>query len=177
MNMNQQAPVARDREEFKYSANGQDWIASWYPPLFPPPGGKRHGSAAICFTSERNVVLISSDGQSWDSPGGRPEGDEDWRTTLEREVLEEACAQVEEASLLGFSKGVCVRGHEEGLVLVRALWSAVVSLHQWEPHHEISHRLIVPPDTALTRLLAQESIPVGLQPIYRRWFYEALLLQ
>ena len=50
---------------------------------------------------------------------------EDWRATLEREVLEEACASVEEATLLGFAKGVCAsEGPEEGLVLVRALWHA-----------------------------------------------------
>jgi ADP-ribose pyrophosphatase YjhB (NUDIX family) len=174
--MNQQAPMARDREEFKYSAGGQDWITSWHPPALPPPSGKLHGSAAVCLTSEGNIVLVSSDSQTWNLPGGRPEGDEDWRMTLEREVLEEACAQVKEASLLGFSKGVCVRGHEKGLVLVRALWRAVVSLHQWEPHHEISHRLIVPSGTALTRLLAQGNIPVGLQPIYRRWFHEVFLM-
>ena len=72
---------------------------------------------------------MSMDGSSWDFPAGRPEGDEDWRATLDREVLEEACASVEEATLLGFSKGVCIRGPEEGLVLVRSLWCAVVSLH------------------------------------------------
>ena len=172
--MNHQTPMARDGEEFDFHAGGQDWIASWYPPVLPPPSGKPHGSAAVCLTSEGNVVLVSSDGQSWDLPSGRPEGDEDWRTTLEREVLEEACAWVEEASLLGFSKGVCVRGPEEGLVLVRSLWRAVVSLLQWEPHHEISHRLLVPSDTALAQLLAQVSFPRGLRPIYQRWFHEAL---
>jgi ADP-ribose pyrophosphatase YjhB (NUDIX family) len=172
--MNHQTPMARDGEEYSFQADGQDWIASWHPPVLPPPSGKLHGSAAVCLTSEGDVVLVSSGGQYWDLPGGRPEGDEDWRTTLEREVIEEACARVEEASLLGFSKGVCVRGPEEGLVLVRALWRAVVSLRHWEPHHETSHRLLVPSNTALARLLAQGRFPHGLQPIYQRWFYEAL---
>jgi len=165
--------MACDGEEFGWHADGQDWISSWHPPVLPPPSGKSHGSAAVCLTPEGNVLLVSSDGQSWNLPAGRPEADEDWRTTLEREVLEEACALVDEASLLGFSKGVCVRGPEEGLVLVRSLWRAVVSVHQWEPHHETSHRLLVPSDTAL----AQVSFPPGLRPIYQRWFHEALSTQ
>jgi ADP-ribose pyrophosphatase YjhB (NUDIX family) len=172
--MTQPMPIARDREEYTSHADGQDWIVSWHSPVLPPPDGKPHGSAAVCLISEGNIILVSSDGEYWDCPGGRPEGDEDWRTTLEREVLEEACAQVEEAVLLGFARSVCVRGHEEGLVLVRSLWWAVVSIHQWEPQYEISHRLLVPSDTALAQILAQDRFPHGLQPIYRRWFHEAL---
>jgi len=171
--MNCQIPIAGDGEEFAFHANGQDWIASWYPPIFPPPNGTPHGSAAVCLTTEGNVILVSEDGQSWNLPSGRPEKGEDWRTTLEREVLEEACARVEEATLLGFSKGICVKGREEGLVLVRSLWRAVVSLGKWEPHHEMSHRLLVPSNTALERI----SFPPGLLPIIQRWFHEALSTQ
>ena len=101
-------------------------------------------------------VLVARDGEEFrfrdrdqDLPGGRPEGDENWRATLEREVLEEACARVDEATLLGFSTGAVVRGPEEGLVLVRALWRAGVSLGEWEPRYETSHRLLVPPSKAL----------------------------
>ena len=123
-------PVARDGEEFAFrDCRGQDLIVSWHPPVLPPPSGTPHGSGGICFTFDGNIVLVSMDGSSWDFPACRPEGDEDWRATLDREVLEEACASVEEATLLGFSKGVCIRGPEEGLVLVRSLWCAVVSLH------------------------------------------------
>lgn len=171
--MSRSSPMARDGEEFAFYDDGQEWTASWYPPTHPPPCGKPHGSAAVCLTSDKRIVLVSSDGESWALPGGRPEGNEEWRATLEREVLEEACAVVEKASLIGFSKGVCMRGPEEGLVLVRSLWRAVVSLCEWEPHHEISHRLLVPSNTALD----QVDIPHGLQPIYERWFHEALATQ
>ena len=68
-------------------------------------------------------------------------------------MLEEACAWVVEASLLGFSKGVCRKGPEEGLVLVRSLWRAVVSLRRWEPRHEISHRLLAPPSEGARAVL------------------------
>lgn len=172
--MERQTLIARDGEEFGFHNEGQDWIASWHPPAFPPPDGKPHGSAALCLTVDREIVLVSSDGQSWDLPGGRPEGDEDWRITMEREVFEEACATVKEAELLGFSKGVCVKGPEEGLVLIRSLWRADVSILDWEPHHEIGYRLLVPSDTALERVLGQAGFPPGLHPFYRRWFHEAL---
>ncbi|MBN2238427.1 MAG: NUDIX domain-containing protein [Dehalococcoidales bacterium] len=172
--MDQQPSMARDGEEYYFHNNGQDWIVSWHPPVLPPPAGTPHGSAAICFTHDRDVILISQDGEYWDLPGGRPDGDEDWRTTLDREMLEETCAQVEDAMLLGFSKGVCVSGHEEGLTLIRALWSATVSLLPWEPRYEISHRLLLPADTALDKLLTQ-TIPFrGIPSIYRRWFHEAM---
>ena len=161
--------VARDCEEFHFRDRGQDWVASWHPPDLPPPDGKRHGSAGICFTSDGDVVLVRWDGSSWEFPGGRPEGDEDWRATLDREVLEEACASVEEAMLLGFSKGACISGPENGLVLVRSLWRAVVSLHPWDPQHETTQRLVVPSNTAVDRINPDQD----RRPVYQRWFHEA----
>ena len=171
--MNDPTPVARDGEEFRFRDREQDWIEMWHPPVLPAPTGTRHGSAAICFTSDGDVVLVSSDGETWGLPGGRPEGDEDWRATLEREALEEACARVDEATLLGFHTGAVVRGPEEGLVLVRALWHAVVSPGEWEPHHEISHRLLVPPSKAL----AYMNPPQDRRPILQRSFNEAMAVQ
>ena len=103
--------VAGDGERIHFSDNGQDWIIEWHPPdsaAKQAPTGTRHGSAAVCVTPDGEVVLISADSESWDLPGGRPEGDEDWRETLDREVLEEACAHVVEASLLGYTKGECL---------------------------------------------------------------------
>ena len=172
--MDNQTPIARDEEEFYFHSEGQEWIVSWHSPVLPAPIGQAHGSAALCITPENNIVLVSTDGQNWSFPGGRPEENEDWRMTMEREVLEEACVTVKEAELLGFSRGVCINGPEEGLILIRSLWRADVSLLDWEPHHEISYRQLVPSDTAQEWLFAQASVPIGLQPIYRRWFYEAL---
>ena len=167
---NEQAtPVARDGEELHIRSGGQEWIGSWHTPVFPPTG-KSHGSAAICFTSGGNVVLVSIDGENWDFPAGRPEGDEDWRATLDREVLEEACASVEGATLLGFCRTKCVQGPEKGMVLVRSMWRAAVSLREWEPRHEIRHRLVVPSDTALEKV----EFGGGRRPFYQRWFQEAL---
>ena len=174
VSMDSLIPIARDREEFSFQSKGQKWIASWYPSTCPPPDGQAHGSAAICITSDKHIVLVSTDGRYWDFPGGRPEKNEDWRMTMEREVLEEACARIEKASLLGFSKGVCIKGPEEGLVLIRSLWRATVSIRDWKPQHEIRYRLLVPSEEALEMLLTKGNVPDGLKPVYRRWFYEAL---
>lgn len=64
------------------------------------------------------LVLISHDGDHWGFPAGRPEENEQPEETLVREVLEEACALVTDYRLLGFSRSLCIEGHERGLVLV-----------------------------------------------------------
>lgn len=135
---------------------------AWHPPPDPPPGA-RHGSAAVCVAGDE-VVLVTADGHRWGLPGGRPEAGEDWMATLRREVREEACATVTGARLLGFTRGVCVRGHEAGLVLVRAHWRAEVRLDPWQPRHEMVGRRLVPPAEAFDRMW----IPDGFEPLFRR---------
>jgi ADP-ribose pyrophosphatase YjhB (NUDIX family) len=164
--------MIRDGEELPFrDARGQDWLASWHPAGAPPPG-KRHGADGICFTPDGLVVLVTADGERWIAPGGRPEGDEDWRQTLDREVLEEACAQVERATLLGFARGVCLRGEEQGLVLVRSWWRADVSLQEWHPQYESKERRLLPLDDAQALVLS--SNPHGLPAQDRRIFLEAI---
>lgn len=115
------------------------------------------------------MILVSGDGKYWQFPGGRPEAGEDWSDTLAREVSEEACATVLGCRLLGFSRGVCMRGPEQGLVLVRALWRADVRLDAWTPEHEMVERRLVPPESVWDAL----SVPTGWEPIYRRILIEA----
>src|SRR6266536_4768882 len=130
--------IAKDGRDVVVSSNGEEWRVGWYPPP-DPPSGTPHGAAAVCVSGDR-VVLVSSDGRRWGLPGGRPEQGERWADTLRREVGEEACAVVERARLLGFTRGVCVGGPEEGLVLVRSMWRAEVRLEPWAPRFEIAHR-------------------------------------
>ena len=111
------------------------------------PPGQPHGANAFCVTADGEVVLISSDGDRWGWPGGRPEPGESWQQTLEREILEEACARVTGARLLGFVRGRCADGREKGLVLVRSIWRAEVTLRPWLPEHEIPFRRTVPRPT------------------------------
>jgi hypothetical protein len=167
---NVQRTVPGDLEEYHFHQNGQDWAGWWHPPAGGAPDGKRHGSTGICRAEDGRVVVVGHGEAGWGLPGGRPEGDEDWRETLDREVWEEACAVVEDARLLGFARGLCLRGHEEGLVLVRSLWVASVRLEPWEPEFETVERALLEPADALERLLQFDP-----NPILRRMFQEAVV--
>lgn len=92
-----------DGEEIEIETAGQRWMMSWHSPPYAPVG-RLHGSAGLCVVGS-DLVLVTTDGVTWDFPAGRPEGDESWEETLRREVLEEACAVVTSARLLGFSRG------------------------------------------------------------------------
>ena len=177
--------IARDGEKFAFHNANQDWIVSFHPASLPAPNGKNHRSTAFCFTPEGRIVLVSKDGTLWEPPAGRPEGDESLRQTLDREVLEEASARVEDAVLLGYSKGICTKGHEEGLVLVRSLWWASVSILAYVPDYEMKHRLLVAPDEALARIGIEPLVPTidhtprpsGHSAIFQRFFLDAMAVQ
>jgi len=163
--------AAEDEQPTPVWANGQGWLVSWHR-ASNPPDGTPHGAEGVCLTTAGEVVLVSQDGDRWSLPAGRPELGETWEDTLRREVLEEACARVLTARLLGFCRGVCVAGPEQGLVLVRSIWRAEVDLEPWEPRFEIRHR----------RLVAQREVTdhlgIGSHPfarILRRTLYEAAI--
>jgi ADP-ribose pyrophosphatase YjhB (NUDIX family) len=159
--------LAASASQLTARIGGQHWRVAWFPPPDPPPGTP-HGAEAVCVTGDR-IVLVSRDGDLWGLPAGRPEPGEDWADTLRREVREEACAEVTSARLLGFSRGLCERGPQEGLVLVRSHWRADVRMQAWRPRFEMTHRRLVPADEAFRSL----TIPRGLQALYRRVFAEA----
>ena len=100
-------------------------------------------------------------------PGGRPEGNEDWEQTLRREVLEEACAVVTDARLLGFTRGRCVEGPARGPMLIRSIWLARVTLDEWLPRFEIRYRKLVPFDQCISVVLPEYG------RLWRRVFHDA----
>ena len=163
--------IAADGVAIAAPINGQDWSVAWYPPPDPPPGTP-HGAAAVCL-ADGQVVLVSTDGENWDLPGGRPEPNEALVDTLRREILDAACASVTSCTLLGFTRGTCIRGPEQGLILVRSVWRADVLLDAWQPDFEIVHRRLVPVTAALPELFGQAGFPRELRPLYRRIFGEA----
>ena len=160
--------VAGDGEELAVRSNGGDWRTVWHAPT-AVPAGTPHGANAFCVTPDGHVVLVSGDGVRWGWPGGRPEGDESWEQTLRREILEEACAVVSAARLLGFCRSACLSGPEKGLVLVRSIWRAEVELLPWKPRFEISHRRLV----HAAELKLQVWMEKGFEPIYCRAMKEA----
>jgi ADP-ribose pyrophosphatase YjhB (NUDIX family) len=155
--------AARDGEAIPDRANDQAWIVSWHPPPVPPDGTP-HGSDGVCVTGDGEIVLISEGGEHWNLPGGRPEGDETWEETLRREMLEEACATVAGAKLLGFGRAICVDGRERGLVLVRSFWRAEVGLLPWEPRFEVLHRRVVLPAEVAQQITISEGL---VRPVSR----------
>ena len=177
--------VARDGEEFTFQNAGQHWTISYHPATLPVPDGRNHGSTAFCFTPEGRMVLVSKDGRAWEPPAGRPEADEGWRETLDREVMEEACARVEDGVLLGYSKGLCTYGHEAGLVLIRSLWWARVALLPWEPQDVMTYRLQLRPADVMSRIAIAPLVPTfgetemsaGLAAIFRRFLKDALAIE
>ena len=83
--------------------------------------------------------------------------------------MEEACARVTGARLLGFVRGRCADGREKGLVLVRSIWRAEVTLLPWRPEHEIPFRRTVPASELASYLWTEP----GAEPIYARAAREA----
>ena len=75
-------------------------------------------------------------------------------------MREEACVEVREAKLLGFSRGECIRGHEKGLVLVRSIWLAKVELNEWAPEHETLARKLVQPERILSEFESDVFLPL-----------------
>jgi hypothetical protein len=88
-------------------------------------------------------------------------------------MLEETCAIVSDARLLGFCRGVCLTGPEEGLVLVRSMRRAEVELMPWEPRFENAHRRVVSAPDLLSQLWMEK----GYEPIYHRALTEAGLME
>ena len=164
--------MAGDREEVTMpgggGGRGDGWTVAWHPPGEVPPG-QAHGANAFCVTADGGVVLVSRDGSRWGWPGGRPERGESWEDTLRREMPEEACAIVTDARLLGFVRSRCLSGPEEGLVLVRSIWRAQVTLLPWRPEFEIRLRRVVPAGELAGHLWMEE----GAAPVYSRAAAEA----
>jgi ADP-ribose pyrophosphatase YjhB (NUDIX family) len=163
--------VLQDGEQVEVADNSQRWLSSWHR-ADEPPEGRPHGALGVCVTNTNEVVLVSRDGLAWSFPSGRPEGAESWEDTLRREMMEEACAVVLHARLLGFSQGKCIEGKEKGLVLVRSIWLAQVTLLPWKPEFEISHRKLVLADKAISEIAP----PDDQLPFWRRVFAEAKLM-
>ncbi len=158
--MGEDIMIAKDFEEIERDSGA--WSISWYPPSVVP-AGKKHGSAGLCVTeqdSSRFILIRIKEVNYWEFPAGRPEGEETWLETLEREVQEEACARVIDARLLGYLRTRQVSGD----VVVRAVWKASVDLLEWNPMHEIAGRGLFSRSEALG-LMGKAHMPISLRAL------------
>lgn len=136
---------------------GEGLELAWFGSGEKPPG-RDHGASGICLVESRSIVLVTRNGVSWDLPGGRPELNEDPEQTLEREVQEEACADMLNATHAGYGQATCRTGPHAGQVIVRTLWVADVTLGEWNPGSETIERIIVTPCEAATRLANSDAV-------------------
>ena len=60
-------------------------------------------ASGVCINNKGQILIIKAKDE-WHLPGGHPEKKESLEETLKREVLEEACVEIINCSLLGYSE-------------------------------------------------------------------------
>lgn len=131
---------------------GRPLTVTWLPPPFRPPRDLTTQAAGLCFTADRRIVLITSDGAEWGLPGGRPEGDETLEAALGREVWEEARAVVTRCACLGCQRIDDPRAPAGPTRYYQARFWARVELRPFVAEWETTARRLVSPDQFLATL-------------------------
>lgn len=131
-------------------------MLTWLPGYRPGPAEAVTQVSGLCFSGEARLLLVSENGRDWSLPGGKPESGETWEETLQREVAEEAGAEVLHCHLLG---AVRVEGLTPQPYVQLRFW-AWVRLNPFRPAFETRHRLAVTP-AEVARLLPWGSGPIG----------------
>ena len=119
---------------------GKRYLVEWFPGARVPAGARVTQVSGICMTDDGQVVLVSSDGESWGLPGGHPEPGESVEETLSREVREEACFTVERSEYLGYQQCSPEAG---GTPDFQLRYRCLVTVTEFSPKHETTHRKMV----------------------------------
>ena len=91
---------------------------------------------AIAFTATGEIVAVSEgEPARWMFPGGRREVGESLDDTLDRELLEEACALVTSREVLGYQRFDHCDGRRAGQVSLDAIYWARVDLRPFEARY------------------------------------------
>jgi 8-oxo-dGTP pyrophosphatase MutT (NUDIX family) len=86
-------------EELIY--DGKKHLLRWHADL-PIPTSNITQVRGYIFDTEGKVLIVESRGEHWTTVGGHPEGNETPVETFKREVMEEACVEIENETFLGF---------------------------------------------------------------------------
>lgn len=131
---------------------GRALTVTWLPPPFLPPRELATRAYGICFTDTGEIVLVSDANDSWDLPGGHPDGAETLEEALAREVWEEARAVVTACAYIGCQQ-VDDPLAPDGLTryFQARFWARVV-LRPFVREWETTARRLVSPDRFLTTL-------------------------
>ena len=78
---------------------------------------QRIGVAGVVADGGGRILLIKTEKAGWELPGGRVEPGEDLVTALQREVMEEACCEVEVGRLTGVASILSARLSAPGVTM------------------------------------------------------------
>lgn len=113
-------------------------------PPFAPPLDETRQALGICFTAERQIVLVTRDEVLWTLPGGTVEAGETLAMTLAREAREEACARVLASRYIGCQWVDQLDG--DGASYYETRFWARVEVDPFRSEYEMTARRLVAPE-------------------------------
>jgi len=132
------------------AGHGGRYRISWFDPPFRPALAETTQALGICFTRDRQIVLVTWNGRDWSLPGGSLERGETLEQALAREVAEEACAHVVSSRYIGCQRVEELDGDRATCYQTR-FWTRV-ELRDFRPEHEMTARRLVAPADFRTTL-------------------------
>jgi 8-oxo-dGTP pyrophosphatase MutT (NUDIX family) len=141
-------------------ADGLRYRIAWFDPPFLPPPEETTQALGICFTAERQIVLVTWNGRDWSLPGGTIEPGETLEQALVREVREEACAAVLLSRYIGCQRVDPLDGDSDSYYQTR-FW-ARVELDEFRAEHEMTARRLVSPEEFRAALFWGAEATAGL---------------